>query len=125
MKLYRITDTGRFVATQAEAKAETKTSRSMFAQVEVPTSDGREALADYLNGLLLDFAPAPAFAEAEMPTPPVAQVAETIREGQEAAYTARDIEDFILNRASVNQAANILSCLGTVFAETVKERRNG
>lgn len=39
-------------------------------------------------------------------------------------YEATEIEDFILNRASINQVANIHSCLGTRFAEMVKEQRS-
>lgn len=32
-------------------------------------------------------------------------------------YEATDIEDFILNRATVDQASNIFACLGTRFKE--------
>lgn len=41
----------------------------------------------------------------------------------ERDYTASQIEDYILNRATVNQAASIMSCLGTRFGELAKEGR--
>lgn len=37
-------------------------------------------------------------------------------------FTATEIEDFILNRASVAQVGNIFECLGTRFAEQRKVR---
>jgi len=50
MKLYR-NDDGHFSATQEQAKAAKRTGRGDFKQVDVPTSGGREALADFLNEL--------------------------------------------------------------------------
>lgn len=38
-------------------------------------------------------------------------------------FTAAEIENFILNHASVNQCAGIHSCLGTRFAEVIKDNR--
>lgn len=48
MKLYRHED-GHFCATQEEAKAYKRESGSAFEKAEVPTGNGREALADFLN----------------------------------------------------------------------------
>ncbi len=38
----------------------------------------------------------------------------------QTAWTATEIEDFLLNKASVAQVENIFSCLGNRFAEMVK-----
>ena len=39
-----------------------------------------------------------------------------------SSYEATDIEDFILNRASIDQVGNILSRIGTRFAELIKDK---
>jgi hypothetical protein len=50
MKLYRIQASGRWAATQSEAR-QMAGRGGKFEQVDVPTSDGREALAAFLNEL--------------------------------------------------------------------------
>jgi hypothetical protein len=50
MKLYRIQATGLWAATQSEAR-QMAGRGGKFKQVDVPTSDGREALAAFLNEL--------------------------------------------------------------------------
>lgn len=45
--------------------------------------------------------------------------------GVDIAFEASQIEDFVLNRASVRQCENIFGCLGTRFAELVQESNNG
>ena len=62
MKLYQL-DNGKFVATQEEAKK----AGGKFSKVEVPTSDGREALAEYLNALVAAGSPNPSEPAAAIP----------------------------------------------------------
>lgn len=123
--------TRRYWPTQDDAKAAAREARvgggeaAGFAKVDVPTTEGRDALCEFLNNLE-DAARLAAGAEPEaaLPTPqPVEAPAPSPAVDQQAVWTATDIEDFILNRATVNQASNIMSCLGTRFAELIKEKR--
>lgn len=130
MKLYKIA-----TAPAGERWHSSKTGLKDPAEVEMP-KEGRAGMAAFLNQ-----------AEAEIQneaqgrvnwsrplggdptvveTDPLRQAeqravdeakATTVLRAQ--AYTATDIEDFILNRATVDQTANILSCLGTRFKELV------
>ena len=129
MRLYICAD-GSYVGTQAEAKAKGKG----WMLEEVPTD--KEGLIEYLNAnrhlhelecpepnihakapesLVQHDEPDPAPEQARPePKPAVALV--------RSSYEATDIEDFILNRASIDQVGNILSRIGTRFAELIKDR---
>ena len=66
MKLYRNKD-GVFTPTQEQAKQRKREGFGAFEQVEVPTSDGREALAEYLNALVAAGSPNPSEPAAAIP----------------------------------------------------------
>lgn len=124
MNLY-ITADGRYVGTQVEAK---KAGKGWTPET-VPTD--KEGLIAYLNGhnertcarlekfdqvdrelAILSDLPNP-FADPEPAPPPAPRVAST-------SFEATEIEDFILNEASVAQCENIFSTLGSRFSELAK-----
>jgi hypothetical protein len=124
VKLYRVPTPGGYIwyGTQAGAKIGAKEFRNDWELVEVPTD--KEGLLDWLNE---HYAPSTDVAEDpdELEQAEQRAIAERQREAYRtgpgkdvsASWDATDIEDFILNRATVNQAANILACLGTRFKE--------
>jgi hypothetical protein len=90
---------------------EQKISSLLDQQIEdIDTSDIPEEGEEFFEKATLR-QPAPA------PAAPAAAVA------TQTSWTATQIEDFILNEASINQVANIHSCLGTRFAELIKETK--
>ena len=120
MRLY-ITQTGKYVGTQVEAKADGKD----WHQVEVPTD--KAGLIEYLNGLrwsqqaqAIEDMVAPEITNADPSIAMEKKEPKTV--DQERAWTATEIEDFILSRASVNETSNIMSRLAVRFAELVKGR---
>ena len=113
MKLYLSKD-GRFEAPGKQSKGSEK--------IDVPTDTA--GLCDYLNELTANVPPQDALEVEQPPEPVVARAPVTIEKPTpQSSWTASEIADFILNTASVNQAANILSCLGTRFGELAGEKR--
>lgn len=127
MRLY-ITATGRYVGTQDDAKVDGKGWRLE----EVPTT--KTELIDYLNALKgktecaevdedIDTSDIPEadekwFKEAKLSEPTAEAIAAKVSQ-----FKADEIIDFILDHADVNQAANILSALGTRFGELIKSQK--
>jgi len=120
VKLY-IDANGQYVATQEEAKRAGKGWR----KEEVPVKQ-----ADLISYLNTKFGGAPVSEEPEfdeiqedvIPLPPPIlklATAESIT-AKVSAFKANEIEDFILNIASVAQVENIFATLGTRFAELIK-----
>lgn len=122
MKLYQLSD-GNYVATQEEAKAWKREEKGRnFRQADVPTSSGREALADFLNSLVAEALETPPPAE-EAPER-VTNVVPLVTPAQDSvAHTADGIVGFILDEAPVHIVENILATLGTRVGELAKERR--
>jgi hypothetical protein len=124
MKLYKIPG-----APAGERFHSAKTGLKDFEEIELP-KDGRAAMAAFFNnnelelvgiGLLppqeldeLEKAELRAVAQAAGPT--------TVPH-HERDWTATDIQDFVLNRATVAQAESIFSALGTRFKELVNDGR--
>lgn len=142
MRLY-VTPNGQWAGTQADAKAIAKEEGTGWEQVEVPTD--KEGLLCFLNchrvdgmcsdakAMMPDTATITAgFAEAM--GGPLATDTEIERQRDhqayqpdpekvarsEAAFTATQMEDFILHRATVAQVENLFACLGNRFAEARK-----
>lgn len=101
------------VGTQADAKREARERKCTWAQVDIPTD--KTGLMAYINQLrtgqkILDEHPmiaAPSPREVIMSATPV------------ELDEVTNVEDFILNRATVAQVENIFACLGTRFKEMV------
>lgn len=128
MRLYRILGAA-WAGTQADAKAAAKDANTPWHEYEVPTD--KTGLLAFLNERNV---PAQAdevaqLEEKRVPMPrdpmdaPAAEpinmasvAAKVVRQSQES-FTAGEIEDFILNRATVAQVENIFAALGTRFAE--------
>jgi DNA phosphorothioation-dependent restriction protein DptG len=120
-------------STQAEAKAIDK----HFEQIDIPTDKQglketyQEAL-DTIWTMSHDKAQLREKLEAEPDTSDIPEAPEEFFQKAEvklpakkdskieAIWTATDIEDFIFNRASVNQVANILGAIGVRFGELIK-----
>jgi hypothetical protein len=125
VRLYQIIATGSWFGTQADAKTAARQAGCSYEQVEVPTD--KPGLLCFLNVRVgtpaTDTPPnddppedrRKAEAAGLVPLRPVNQSQESL--------TASEIEDFILNRASVAQVENIFSCLGTRLAELARQRR--
>lgn len=92
-------------------------------RVDIPSSPPE--LADWLNMRKVGSNP-PAFDAALAPveliteSPPCQAMAP-----RPAPKTADGILDFILDEATVDQCANILSCIGTRFGELIKDHKRG
>jgi hypothetical protein len=129
MKAYRIVrpDNGqaRFERTQADAKRTAKLDDATFEQVEIPTD--QQGLIIFLNDLAAEqrslgrltgqrLAENAERISASAPVPLNIAANHQVGQSQEA-FTATEIEDFILNRATVAQVENIFAVLGTRFAE--------
>jgi hypothetical protein len=125
MKLYR-TAAGRWVRTQADAAKDGKG----WTGEDVPTLT-KDSMIEWLNAreakdppldlrTFEDFTPVdlPPLAPPTLSAAPPKAVART--ELAERAWTATEIEAFILERASVAQIGNIFECLGTRFGELAK-----
>lgn len=114
MKLYKIAD-----APAGERWHSAKTGLKDPTEVVLP-KDGRQGMATFINANELEVSqgvasgPIDELEQAEMRA---VREATTMSVNQQRAWEATDIEDFILNRASVAQVANIFSCLGTRFKE--------
>lgn len=95
---------------------------------DVPTN--QKGLQAYINGMLakehgLMDEPLPTLSEfAPERAAPDPAIAEERRQQDtmlmRQAYTALDIEEFILTKASIAQVGQIFSCIGSRFAELVK-----
>lgn len=130
MKLYLVkSDLPYFVAKQDEAKREARDLKCSWEQVEVPTGDGREALAAFLNtlggpasillaeevsGLTREQAMAPdqrlqdlQWKEAPDPvTPPTPEERKFLTDGPAPSLSLTDAEEFIQN-ANAAQLASL------------------
>lgn len=122
MRLYQIIATGSWFGTQADAKSAAKQAGCSYEQVEVPTD--KPGLLRFLNVCKVGF-------EDEQEGCPVGDpdclspddglhIACEAPASDFVALAAREadeIQDFILNRATVAQVENIFACIGTRFAE--------
>jgi hypothetical protein len=94
-------------------------------KVEVPTASAE--LAEFLNDR--NVPPFPVFyAETVADPEPVVEITTPVPPkpapvAPQTQWTADQILDFILDHASINQVANILSCIGTRFAEMIKTQK--
>jgi hypothetical protein len=127
MRLYRILETG-WAGTQDDAKIRSKEAGRPWHVFDVPTDKpGLLAFLEERNVPASESElgqvdkPRELLEPEPMDAPPAP--AEPPRQQLQDSYTASDIEDFILNRANVAQASNIMACLGSRFAELVKEKR--
>jgi hypothetical protein len=118
VRLY-LTAKGRYVGTQDDAKRDGKG----WSLAEVPTD--KAGLIEYLNDQLPSTPLEPEIERDEpqertdfMPPPPV-----LAKPAPQTQWTTDEILDFILDHASINQVANILSCIGTRFAEMIKTQK--
>lgn len=111
MRLYLCED-GSYAGTQADAKLRGK----HYMQIDVPTD--KDALLGYLNQLanaISDLRPAERIEEPEAtPVPPEPQNAPQAPSGR---LTAGQIEEFVLDQATVSEVERIFAVLGTRFAE--------
>lgn len=107
MRLY-VTPSGKWAGTQADAvRVARESDAGRWTQVEVPTDKrgliafltDRNVVGASSENLELPAAPPPTSPDAGWD------------------FTASEIEDFILNRATVAQVENIFAVLGTRFAE--------
>jgi hypothetical protein len=114
MRLY-VTPAGRWAGTQAAAKALCKEhGEGGFEQFEVPTD--KDGLLTFLNCERVKAMHEEAVALVETPSViPLSPAA--ARPDYTRDFTATEIEDFVLNRATVAQVENIFAALGTRFAE--------
>lgn len=121
MNLYR-TAAGRWVRTQADAA---KDGKGWTAE-DVPTLT-KDGMIEWLNAR--EAAPQPLdlrtledFREPveAAPAPALRPAPRHRTEEAERAWTAAEIEGFILERASIAQIGNIFQCLGSRFGELVK-----
>jgi hypothetical protein len=121
----------RIVGTQAEARAINKD----FQQVDIPTDKpGLMAILQDSFDTIFNLEQQIGGAGASVPAEgsdgsqeqvpdvasesPVSRQAEpSVRPAIQNDWTAAQIEDFILNRATVSQTENIFSCLGARFKE--------
>lgn len=111
MRLYICID-GSYAGTQADANAKGRG----WTQEEVPTD--KAGLLAYLNGMVDEHR-----ATQSLPAVPATDRAATseLRSNEPTgAFTASQIEEFILDRASVGEVEAIFACLGTRFAELRK-----
>lgn len=129
MKLYKVPDApagSRWQATQDGARRQ----HHPFEQVTV-AEDGRQGMCEMLNaGELECYGRGVDFVKPLNETEPDILVAaeqraidEQSRQRVEAVqrdWEASDIEDFVLNRASVAQAENIFACFGNRFKELAR-----
>lgn len=121
MRLY-VTEKGRWAGTQADANALLKEHGDKgWEQVEVPTD--KPGLLSFLDvhrvNAMCDSALA--MVEPERPAIPLApdskpETVERFARDREAS----EIEDFILNRATVAQVERLFAAMGTRFAEARK-----
>lgn len=120
MKLYRVHEAPagqRWQPVQIEAKR-----LGAYEPVELP-KNGRQGMAAFLNANELEVghsrpmldSTADPLEEAELR----AVTAATTMSQQQRDWEVTDIEDFLLNRATVAQVENIFACLGTRFKEQV------
>lgn len=129
MRLYRILGKA-WAGTQGDARARSKQLGAPWHECDVPTDkpgllaflERRNVPGGEIDEIERRVAHDDPLEREPMDAPPAAP-AEPPRQLQQDSYTATDIEDFILNRASVAQASNIMACLGSRFAELVKENR--
>jgi hypothetical protein len=119
------------VATQVEAKREAREHKCTWSQVDVPTD--KAGLMAFINEMLIDTLTADEDIDTSDEGPeespyggmrqPKAEPALAAPYGkQQDSWTTTEIEDFILNRASINQVSNIFARLGTRFAELAKAK---
>jgi hypothetical protein len=107
MKLY-ITATGRYVGTQQEAKADGKG----WVPEEVPTD--KPGLIHYLNTLTLGAKPT---LITEIVAAPSHMSTSVIEQSAIGGITQLQVEEYILNEASVAQVSELFARLGTRFKE--------
>lgn len=116
MIFYRINSTPpQIVGTQDDARSAAREAKVDWEQIDIPTD--KAGLMAYVNELIYQGASSDRAAEAalnaviDIPRPEAA-----VHQSQES-FTASEIEDFLLNRATLPQCENIFACLGTRFAE--------
>jgi hypothetical protein len=128
MKLYRIAGGINWYGTQVDAKAGARQLGRTFEQVEVPTD--KEGLLNWLNsntvidGHTEDARPSDdvdELREAELRA--IAAAAKPTAPAINTNWTATDVTDFVLNRATISQVENIFACLGTRFKEVVNQQQ--
>ena len=111
MRLY-LTTAGRYVGTQADAKSKGKGWRPE----EVPTD--KLGLLAYLNAMVTrDELDNPPVDTQPQPSAPLVHVHTRVEN-----YTADDIVEFLLDRASVAHVERIFAAIGTRFAEARTRR---
>lgn len=131
MKLYKITYLGGFIwhGTQANAKLGAKQIGGTFEQVDVPTD--KDGLLTWLNENVSGVAEAKVEHD-ELEAAELRAVEEASRSQLEERSTRRhdlvdrdwdagNIQEFVLNRATVAQCEQIFATLGTRFKELVKQ----
>jgi hypothetical protein len=117
-----------FQRTQAEAKRIAKLEGLEMEPVDIPTA--QQELIYFLNDLAAEQRSLGRLVGLkEAPSPDELKAAEQLRSSYPAStvaqirdFTADEIQDFILNRATVAQTENIFACLGTRFAETLPRK---
>ena len=122
MIFYEVEDgsNGHFlVATQADAKREARERKCTWSQVDVPTD--KAGLMTYVNGLKAQASQLLALAEHEGTMPAAEPQPVTISATSVQLDEQTNVEDYILNRATVTQVENLFSRLGTRFKELAQQ----
>jgi hypothetical protein len=107
MKLYLVKSAfPYFVAKQDEAKREARDVKCSWEQVEVPTSDGREALAAFLNTLGGPASVTITGVEQPEPVvPPTPEERKFLTDGPAPSLSLTDAEEFIQNADAAQLAS--------------------
>jgi hypothetical protein len=116
MIFYRVNSTPlRIVGTQVDARREAREAKVDWEQTDVPTD--KAGLMEFVNELLARMAPVQATLIDPMGEKEPVPTNVIVSPNLQRDFTADEIENFILDRATVAQVENIFSCLGTRFAE--------
>jgi hypothetical protein len=117
MKLYQVEGAlPYFVAKQDEAKRDARQLKCSWKAVEVPTTDGREKLAEFLNTLGGPASISIQGAE-DVELPEVLPLVDQRAPAPIYSNKITELEEFILNEASVAQVEQLFARLGTRFKE--------
>lgn len=126
MKLYKVSNAP--VGQRWQSQKAQAAKLGSVEEIETP-KDGRQGMCVFLNSnerevSLVAFGEGAKLDEDVRVLDPLEEAelravreATTVSANQQRAWNATDIEDFILNRATVNEVSNIFACLGTRFKE--------